>query len=512
MAFDDGLIEFEDYRRLLELTRLDYLSADDSIYLTRFPDLLAGFSSSPLIDRTAPPDQPQTASHHDTIKTVNQYHANLLFRQYNRINIDSERKNLYRVTFGRARIQLRGERESFYSGTSRWGPRSISYRLKPGHNHSAEIVAGSYSTSFSMGLIYGYHGQLLSKDSDRDEPEKFLYPIYGGSNGLLVKLPIGNDRAVFLYDADRNASHRQQFTAVSLPATIGNVNLRINGGFGQLHQRSTGLNQDIMLLSIGGKAGSRGRQLEAEVGISEVNNRFPLAGSTRLTYRRAHSYVNLLAWSYASEFPSWFSGGPSSHRYLSVAIDDLDLSLRDRFRGETGGAIKTSQSFSKQITVHAVLGYSQRGLDNNRTEYKIGADYLFDNPYRFRLDCYRRLDNIYSDNNKQTRIQAQFSKNGEVGGRVVAGYRFENWSGRNDYFFLTELRINDRWGRLVVNGKIDRLEPSDLQNRYLYFGLSHDSYLGNNLRGYIKYSYRYLKDSPDTSFGTLRWEMKWGIN
>lgn len=511
-AFDDGFIEFEDYRRLLELSRLDNFTPEDSLYLANFPDLLVGFSSSPLMDRPDATPPPQSDLSQLPKPPATDYQAKMLFRQSNRINVEAEHKNLYRLNFKRAGFQIEGERELFYSGTKRWGKRSITYDFPDSTNGSTQIVAGNYSARYSMGLIYGYHGQVLEKESERDETEKLLYPIYGGSNGLMVTLPMGKSKAMLVHDVDQNATHRKQFTALSIPADIGMLNLRINAGFGRFIRRATGVSKRYSLFSIGGKTGVSKRQLEMEGAVAEVKNKFHLAGSARLNYRRKSSSINILAWSYASEFPSYFSGGLSSRRYISVTIDDLDLTVRDRFRGESGGAIKSSLAISNRVSLRTAFGYSWRNLEDNRIEYKFGINADAGHSYRIKLDCYRRLDNIYSSEKRQTRIQTQLSKRGDIGGRVVAGYRFERHTGRNDYFWLTEARVNDRWGRLTVYAKVDRLELSDLNNRYLYLSLSHDSSLGYNLRGYLKYSYRYRKDSPESSYGTLRWEIVWNLN
>lgn len=511
-AFEDGLIEFEDYQRLLELSRNEYHSREDSLFLMQFPDLLTGFSSGPLIDRQLTTPEIPSESRPVQISQANDYKARILFRQYNRINVEAEHKNLYRLNFRRARFQMEGERESFYSKTERWGRRSVSYDLKFDQDRSAQVVVGSYSTRLSMGLIFGYHGQFLTKESSRDDGEKFLFPDYGGSNGILISMPLGKSRAVILSDVDRNESHTKQFTAASIPIQFGKFDFRINGGVGQLKNRTTGEIKKYSLLSVGGDERKADRLFEGEGAVATVDSKLQFAGSARLTRRRVNSSVDILAWSYSSDFPSWFSGGPSSRRYQSVAIESLDLTVRDRFQGETGGAIKSSLALLDNITLRTVFGYSRRSADDNRFEYKFGVDTDVGNFYLFRLNLYRRLDNIYFSKTEQTRIQAQLSRRGDIGGRIVAGYRFEKQIGRNDFLFLIEGRLNDRWGRLMTSVKLDRLEPGDLQNRYLFLTISHDSNLGGNLKGFIKYSYYYRKGNLKSSLGTLRWEMVWNLN
>ena len=159
-AYNDGFLEYEEYRRLLEICRSGPVNREDSIYLLSFADVLQGLDFDPLltIDEVAP----------DTSKAkpALPYHHNSLYRQYHRLKDDNDINRLWRheVAYGAASVYFEIEKE--YSDLTRWGRRYLAYSPKFDSGETANLRIGNFDRSFGLGVIYGYHGRLLDKGEE----------------------------------------------------------------------------------------------------------------------------------------------------------------------------------------------------------------------------------------------------------------------------------------------------------------------------------------------------------
>ncbi|TET93657.1 MAG: hypothetical protein E3J26_05955, partial [Candidatus Zixiibacteriota bacterium] len=72
-----------------------------------------------------------------------------------------------------------------YTGRERFVSRRLVYKNRQGR--LKELVLGNFSRRLGAGTIFGYRGKLL-EFSDRIDEESFLFPDYGGYNGLYTRV------------------------------------------------------------------------------------------------------------------------------------------------------------------------------------------------------------------------------------------------------------------------------------------------------------------------------------
>ncbi len=508
-AYENGFIDYQDYLELLEISRGKSVSSGDSIFLMQFPDLLAGISPNPLLNPAE-----DTVSTEPVEKSVPiGWTQAFLVRQYHQFEEDDRHRQFYRIKGGYHRYSYYGEVERGYTGYQKWGRRSLEYTFYSNDKKTGScLILGNYKDKFGMGLIYGYHGRLLSKASDRDGGEQFLYPAYGGGNGVLLIVKRSSGDLKLLYDADRNELFAKNVFGVTIPLRVYSTRFALSAVHGYLRNRETDISESSSLVSIFGYSDKKTIQATWEVAVAETDGRIPIAAAMQVKWRRRKVSLNMIGWSYGSRYPSYFSGGPSSRRSQTHRLDDLDLSYSDRYAGETGIVVKTSYPIADRMTLHSAAGCARRGFDDDRIEARIGLKNRLGKHYAAKIDCYWRSDRLYSDIRKQRRIQLEISRAGGMAkNRLVLGYRNEKHNNRDDFLALAEIKILHRTGSLAVLCKFDRLRLNDINDRYMYLTGWYEAKMNGNLSTYVKYTYRYRKGDPGNSYGTIRVDLNWII-
>ena len=508
-AYENGFIDYDDYLELLEIARGNSVSSQDSIFLMQFPDLVAGISSNPLLNPIE--DTTVAASGKDISQSG--WTQSFLFRQYYRLDQNDQRRQFYRLQGTHERLKYYGELERGYTSQERWGRRTLQYDLSSGSKKSgSRLMLGNFREKLGMGLTYGYHGQLLSKTGDRDGIEQLLFPSYGGANGVLLILDRSSGVAKFIYDTDRNEMFSKHLAAVSIPFRIRSTRFSLSVIHGLLRNRERHVSKRFSFISISGGADRKSIKASWELALAADDGRVPMAAAMQVKWRRRKTMVDMLGWKYDRRYPSYFAGGPSSRRSQAGKVDDLDLSYSDRYTGEAGVVVRTSSPVADRMTLNSAAGYAWRGFDDDRLEARIGLQYRLANKYTAKTDCYWRSDHLYSNIRKQRRIQFELGRSGEMArNRLVWGYRSDEYNHRDDFLIMAESRIAHRMGVFAISCKLDRIEPDDMQNRYMYLTGWCEAKLSRSLNTYVRYTYRYRKNEPAGCYGTFRLDLNWTI-
>jgi len=505
-AYQDGFLEYEGYRQLLEICRSGPVNGEDSLFVRYFAHVLQGLDFDPLLsdEETLP----------DTSTTTPQlpYHHSSLYRQYHRLKDDNDINRLWRHEATCGTVSTYFEIEKEYSGLTRWGRRYLSYSCELNSGNKVDLTVGNFNRSFGLGVIYGYHGRLLDKDEELSTADWFLSPNYGGSNGVWASFKHGARMYDAVFDFDRNDTHRKEMSGLSLPVPLTATDLILSFVYGRLVNREAGAKTEAGLTSLFNRGRLLSGSYEAEIALASNNNdwHMALAGEWRRVKNR--SSLSIVGWHYDRGYPSWFAGGPSRRSYRTVEIDELEFSYRDRFAGESGGVIKTSSALSSTVKFQNAFSYAWRSADDNRLEYRSAVKYRFNPAYAVEVRWHYRSDDALYDENRRQRIYATLVRQaGQLRMKGGLGYYFDSDSERDDYLVYLEGRFDHRAGRFWLMAKWDRLEWSALRNNYFYTTVAYEADLGCGLSTYIKYSYRYRRDSAASTYGVLRWDISWRI-
>jgi len=508
-AYRDGYVDYDDYRELLEITRAEFLTTDDSLFLLQFPDLLAGFSAHPVLEG----DESIVIENETASEQVSSpwRHA-LLFRQYHRMDGDGHSRRLYRLQEEYAGAAFYGEFEEDYSQKRTWYRRSIEYRIHSDTSGSYTVTLGNYRTQFALGLIYGYRGSLLSAADDPGRTESFLYPDYGGGNGVMATADRPEGKYIFVFDVDRNQSLEKKYAGFSIPIRAGRFEARLSSGWGRIANRDTRSSQTVSLVSIATSYEDSHTNITCEAATDNNDDTRPYAMAGRIIWRNGHVYIRGEGWRYEDVFPSYFTGSLSSRRSRTISVDEIEFSYSDRYRGESGAAIGSTVRMSSKTTMRTALMYARREFDDDRSEARLGIKRRLDRHFRAGIDLYMRSDHLYSDRETQRRIQFELTQIAEgFRNRIVVGRRIYTYGDHNDYLIVFESRAQGRWGGASALCKFDRLRPREWTNRYAYVAVQYEVGIAEGIGSYVKYSYRYNRDNPGNSYGIFRWDVRWVI-
>ncbi len=508
-AFENGFIDYEDYRALLEISSEGCPSREDSLFLLQFPDLLTGFTVNPQLgidggaSGSSPPGKPALS--------VSRAQG-FLIRHDQKLTEQTQFRRLGRLHATAGDCRLYGEWEHGYDGVVHVGRRYIQYGITHASDTAVRLTVGNFNDRFGLGLIYGYHGQLFSKADVDEGMERFLFPRYGGSNGLRVMIGSGKKAAKVVYDIDRNDTFAKHFVGGSVPIGIDAHTVMIAGGYGILRSRENHMVTEAGYFSVSGAEETKPVTVKYELAAAGHHGAALSALAAEGRIRRAQGSLTLAGWRYDRDFPAWFSGGPSSRRSRTFSVDEIGLSWRDRYGGETGGTIRATQDIADRASFHTAIGYAWRSEDDNRAEGLVGFTYEVNDVYRAKLDCFWRRDSLYSEGQGQRRIQTELIRQqGAMRTRIVIGHRIDRKNNRNDFLLYAEQRITGRHGVLTITGKLDRFRLQDFKTEALYMTIGHQAGLSARVASVVKYSYRYRRGSSSSTYGQFRWDLVWAL-
>ncbi|MCK5125052.1 MAG: hypothetical protein KAR42_02245 [candidate division Zixibacteria bacterium] len=504
-ALASGLIEYHDYLALLETVRKSRLTKADTLFLQSFPNLQIGYSSG--IENVTPlADEAPSIANVDS-DTAFHIQGNILSRNYGRLKGNGEFQRLGRVDVHSEMLSIYGEFEKSYNGNQRWLNRSVSFTSDLQSNTPLIIQLGSYRSKFGMGLVYGYHGQFFTKDVDRDDTEKLLFPNYGGGNGILIDA----GRKQLLIDLERNARSAKLFTGISIPFTIHKHNVALSAGYGRLQNRIEDLSDDAVYFSVFSNICLR-TPLIVEIAVSRWQKRFKTAASAQFSWKNYPTNLAVDFWRYENEYPAFFSGGMSSRRSETLEIKALDLSYQNRRAGETGVRIRSTHRINDRFLFTVLSGYYDRTSGMNRLEGKCGLEYTIGKQYSVILSGYLRRDDIKLGERVKQRLQGEIKRKSEsLQSRLVFGYQYDKYYNRNDFILFIENRLVKSFGKLYVMCKLDKIKLDDLKNNYMYLSVSHETEVTDRFSTMVKYSRRYSRTTSDSDSNIARLDITWSF-
>lgn len=507
-AFESGFLDYEDYRALLEISTEGCLSREDSLFLLQFPDLLTGYTTSPEFnqdDRSSGPSPPKPTV------SVARAHG-VLFRHDQKLTSETESRQLGRIHAAQNGCRYYGEWQWDYDGVMHPGRRFVEYRFARAADTVAGLTVGSFNDRFGMGLIYGYHGQLFSKADVGDGMEGFLFPRYGGSNGL--RLSVGPDKKAlkFVYDIDRNEEYAKHFIGAAIPVSIRSQAITFSAAYGLLRSRENHASAEAAFISGAGEVRINKTAAKYELAAAVRDGTMTIASAGEGKIKKGGGAITIAAWRYGDGYPAWFTSGPSSRRSHASIVDEIGLSWSDRYGGETGGTVRVAQEMTDRASLHTTFGYAWRSQNDNRAEALLGVTGKIDDRYRVKLDCFWRADSLYSDEQGQRRIQMELVRQrGATRTRIVLGHRLDRQAGRDDFLLYAEQKMMGRYGAVTVTGKLDRFRPDDIRTQAVYVTVGHQAGISGRMGSVIKYSYRYRRGSSSGTYGQFRWDVIWAL-
>lgn len=236
-----------------------------------------------------------------------------------------------------------------YIGHQEFSFRSLNYKNQRGTIR--KLTIGNFTARFGLGLTVGYRGRLIGKDYLSPE-ETFLFPDYGGFNGLYAEGGPRKNRVKWLFHYDKNDTILVRTAAIHLSKKRGLY--RIEGTLLGSVINNHLTDDEFRQYQLGLLLGYSGNDIEAAIEAALPKNNLDKYSKNNqavvadMTYKGNDFVLKFSAWDYGQNFINLFGGGRSGDLYRTVELDTIDLSYRDRRSNQRGFLVRTSTTLSER--------------------------------------------------------------------------------------------------------------------------------------------------------------------
>ena len=437
-------------------------------------------------------------------------HGEFRYRYYQHLKEASESQ--YRAgirwTFANWSTSMRIERD--HAGVERIADRYVTFRSREGRLR--ELRLGNYSRRLGLGTAFGYRGKLLDF-SKRLEGESFLFPDYGGYNGVYVKMQVRAAQLHLLSSFNRDADHSLATVAGMAAWRMGSFSPGVIVGVNRLRNRHS----DKSLYDAKIAPSTRYRYHGGYTAIEICAQAGKRAGWGSMLIEGRHRFntaqIKYAAWSYGESYLDLSGGSKSGRSRRTTYLEDVDFELSEKRSGHQGGMIKTIVLVSDRIQLVNSLLYSGQHRDSSDLQLLSGLLRQFRPRVSLRLDhlvkSRRRLvaGDAISTTSHRTRLEVRFT----TGQAAVRGYiAYNTKSGRSDYIsaFIHLDYPTARAGRLQLWSNLARLDGRNGTVDYWYLFLRNEQTLWDGMTMAVKMSRTYDRDSGERHRTTLSLEVR----
>jgi hypothetical protein len=396
-----------------------------------------------------------------------------------------------------------------YDGRQRLVQRTVSYRSRDGRLRRLRF--GNYTTRLGLGTILGYRGRVLSRHQEFDD-ENWLYPDYGGLNGLSAQLRIGSQDLDLALASQRNQEHSINTAVLSVNRVHGGFRPGLILGVNRLHSRHVGTTiYDV-------KYGGYGRYhygsgySAAEVTLQAEAR--PSVGALVLegAHRFRQAEMQYAGWFYDDDYLDISGGSKAGNLRRSVTIDDVDLTISDKRSGQQGMLVKSIVLLGDQTELANSLLWAGRSRGTQLSQFLSSVSYRSSPAWTTTIDylLYRRLSAGAGNDNEtvqhRTRIAGRY-RSSSLALRLAFAYVTQR-SRHDGLAILMRLDILQQpWGECQLWANVSRLQLSSMsiENASGYIRLSHG--LARQIHLATRLSHRYSRGRIDDHEATLSLEL-----
>jgi hypothetical protein len=499
-AYDAGDISYDDYLILIELITVGIDSTN--LYL------LEQISEPGL--RLLETDSTEYSA---TSISVSDRFNGLLRHSYSKY-LEEEGEVKYRSSFQlklnpliETRIKLKRE----YSGRERVVYRSVSYNS---NDKRWRITAGNFSERFGLGGAFGYRGKLLDCSTEINK-ESWLFPDYGGHNGMAADLRAGQWILRSAYSTHRDSSYLLTTVAAMSQRKLN----RFTVGIIAVQDRLTGRIENFSTvqekLSFWIEYASRRLVHSIEI-VSQTGSSGGLkAAITDGRYTIEPLKVRFTGWWYASDFFDISAGSKSGTVSRKLRLEEPEFELYSHHSGQTGGRVQSDIKLPGNLRFD--LDAEISGLNRDSTDLQwsaeVGREISSGNTLGF--ECYqrqkKRVDNAPAFNRKN-RFRVSF-RHGSKSVRVqqAIGYT-EETALPNRISLYTRLLVRiPSYGEVEIWSNLSRASAATQQVEDWYGFLRNQFLLARNIVADVKFGRYYRRSSLPHYETTVTFSLEYRI-
>ncbi|MBN1213425.1 MAG: hypothetical protein JXA92_12710 [candidate division Zixibacteria bacterium] len=367
------------------------------------------------------------------------------------------------------RINLRTRRDK--SGCERITGRSVVWSSKKGILR--QLAFGSFNERWGLGTVFGYHGKILTF-SEKLGTESFLYPDYGGYNGLCGIVELASWEGRGLVSFNRDVSHSLLSMGTML-AWRPSKNITAGGiwGFNRLENRplDSGLNDIKLGIYLKGAYAGGYSSVEISDQLGENSNAFALVTEGRHHFGKAE--IKYAGWRYDDNFLDFTAGSKAAYLINYLEFPMVAYDLANKRAGQKGLLIKTVVRPFLNCEFYNSLLLAARNRDTVNTEYLVGLSGRITSKFELSGDYLTRLKErtVSSDRadseRRRFRIESRFVFN-SLSARMFIAYNIDKEQSDGVSFFAGLKYRSAGLENLEIWSNMERIENGRIQYWYIY--------------------------------------------
>ncbi len=401
------------------------------------------------------------------------------------------------------KVAFRLHRE--YSGIERLVYRRLEF--KPQNSPLRRVVLGNYTTRLGLGTIMGYRGKLLDF-SDEINGESFLYPDYGGCNGIQLEFKGGKSGGELAYSQVRDSGHALSTFAGSFGIEYKSLKPAVIVAVSNLRNRVTDLsiNDFKYGVNLESKYTNGYNRFEISAQSGEKNSFGAFVTEGRHLFNNAA--INYSGWLYNDNYLDLAGGSKAASIRQTVEIDEVDFSYSDKRSGQEGGLLKTTIELSDKLELINSFIYAQRDNDNHNFELLSAIEKKIESNMLIRLDHVSRIKHRLEtgqenkDIFRRSRIELRII-NPLFYVRTYLAYQSK--TDEDDYlsFFTSTKYKNERIGELSLWVNLGEINHHEGKIDYWFAYIENKNELFENIKTIAKLIHSFRKGEADEHTSTV---------
>jgi len=502
-AFYNGEIDFIQLVTLQEIIR-NGIDSSEIYLLDEIPNLsfflrIRQLEMSELGTEQGKPFLDEQVSGGQINARVSHYYSRQLeddrdgrYRTSGEINLKEELKAAFRL-----------HRE--YSGVERLVYRRIEFRPKKGA--LKRLVMGNYTTRLGLGTIMGYRGKLLDFSNDING-ESFLYPDYGGYNGIQAQLKKGKLDGELAFSQVRDETHSFRTVGGSFGRTYKNWKPMAIMSLTNLRNRVTeeSINDSKYGINLRSKYAGGYNEFEISAQSGERNSFGAFITEGEHLFQEAE--IDYALWIYSEAYLDLTGGSKAASIRNTNEIDEVDFSYSDKRSGQEGGLLKTTIELSNKTELINSIIFAQRDKENYNFEFLSAIEKHINSKMTMRLDHVSRIKHRLETGNetddafRRSRIELRYI-NLSLYVRTYLAYQSK--TDEDDYTsFFTNVRYKDsRMGELALWFNLGEFRHNQGRIDYWYAFVEYRNEIIENLKTVAKLTHSYRRGQPDEHLFTI---------
>lgn len=402
-----------------------------------------------------------------------------------------EERERYRISYyfyptNHFEVAFRLHRE--YSGKERFVSRRIVYRNR--QNRLQELTLGNFTRRLGLGTILGYRGKLL-EFSNRIDEESFLFPDYGGYNGLYSRVKYDNVEAEVLASVNRDGHH----TLVSAGGMFSLAKSPLKPGVivsvSCLKNRKT--DQRHFDFKYGLYSRYRYRQSYLSLEICAQDGEQSTWGGlvTEGRHRFGGAEIRYAGWVYTDEYIDLTSGSKSGNLRHADTLYKVDFAYSEKRSGQEGGMLKSIVLLAHDFEIINSILYAGRNKDTADIQFLSGLVRKLNQDCEIRFDYLNKTKKRVKEwYDQRTRIEARI-RTGKFSVRSYIAYNTK--SSRRDYvsFFVNLKYRSHKVGSLEIWSNLARFDLRYSAIDYWYIYIKNEQQLFSGVAIAMKLSHSY---------------------